>query len=290
MPDAEGSRMSRHQFSIAYDGKDRSDDHAIDVQALAPALLAIGKLVREANAEFNGKRASAKVLVVSDFEHKCFNINFEVALSFYEQIKTFLGDDNVKTAKEVLEWIGLLASVSSPYLAYLQFLKWKRGRRVTEATTITDRSGVGVVEVKVEGDNNSVFVQSPVYRLSENPTALRATRDAFLPLGQDGFDTVRISSDGTTIDEIDNSDVSDIVSSCTVGIDSAKEVEPEVENTPAWLSVYSPVYDEKSDKWRFRLGKEIIYADISETTIAEEAIAREASWWMTPTKLNFKLL
>ena len=68
--------MSRHGFSVAYDGKDA--EHSIDVESLAPALLAFGKLIREANVEFNGKRATAKVVVVSDFEHKCFNINFDV--------------------------------------------------------------------------------------------------------------------------------------------------------------------------------------------------------------------
>jgi hypothetical protein len=59
-------------------------------------------LIREANAEFNGKRATAKVMVVSDFERKCFNINFEVILSIYEQVRTLLGSEEAKTAKDVL--------------------------------------------------------------------------------------------------------------------------------------------------------------------------------------------
>lgn len=40
------------------------------------------------------------------------------------------------------------------------------------------------------------------------------------------------------------------------------------------MSVYSPVYDASADKWRFKLGKEVIYADISETSIARDAISR----------------
>jgi hypothetical protein len=102
--------VSRHEFSIAYDGAALADagDHSIDVQSLAPALLAFGRLIREANAEFNGKRSTAKVLVVSDFEHKCFNINFEVVLSLLEQIKTLLSYEPVKIAKDVPESLGLL--------------------------------------------------------------------------------------------------------------------------------------------------------------------------------------
>ena len=56
----------------------------------------MGRLIREANTQFNGKESTAKVLVVSDFEHKCFNVNFEVVLQIFEQIQTLLGDDEVE--------------------------------------------------------------------------------------------------------------------------------------------------------------------------------------------------
>src|ERR1700680_1335319 len=121
------SDVSRHEFSIAYDGEAlvAPGDHSIDVQILAPALLAFGKLIREANAEFNGKTSTAKVFVVSDFEHKCFNINFEVVVNLYEQIRTLLGIEQIKTAKEVLEWLGLLGIPTSlgGALSYLGYLR-----------------------------------------------------------------------------------------------------------------------------------------------------------------------
>jgi hypothetical protein len=40
------------------------------------------------------------------------------------------------------------------------------------------------------------------------------------------------------------------------------------------MLVYSPVYDAKATNWRFRLGREIVYADISETQIARIALLR----------------
>ena len=54
--------VSRHDFSIAYDGDllAGSAGHSIDVQSLAPALLAFGKLIREADAEFNGKKLDSQ--------------------------------------------------------------------------------------------------------------------------------------------------------------------------------------------------------------------------------------
>src|SRR5262249_19678691 len=116
---------------------------------------------------------------------------------------------------------------------------------------------------------------SHVYQLASNPKALRATRDAFLPLGQDGFDNVKLRHGDTVFQEINGDEVAAIVKSCGSGIEEAKEPqEPEVEVTPAWLSVYSPVFDTKAPMWRFRLGKVIVYADIAATNIAQQAIAR----------------
>jgi len=121
-----------------------------------------------------------------------------------------------------------------------------------------------------------VHVHKHVYKLSENPRALRATRDAFLPLGRDGFDNVKIRDNEKIVEEIDWGAVEKIVKSCNVGIEEAKESEPEteIEVTPAWLSVYSPVYDLEAPIWRFRLGKEVIYADISQTDVAQRALER----------------
>jgi hypothetical protein len=62
---------SRYSFQVAYHGAD-ADYHSMDVEALGPALLAFGKLIRETNSEINGDRATVKVLVVSDFEHACW--------------------------------------------------------------------------------------------------------------------------------------------------------------------------------------------------------------------------
>ncbi|WP_210165715.1 hypothetical protein [Hoeflea sp. BAL378] len=267
--------MSRQQFSIAYTGEGRKDDHSISVESLAPALMAFGKLMREANSEFNGKKAKANVYVVSDFEHKCFNINFELVVGFYEQIKTFLQIDDVKNAKEILEWIGILATGSVTVGgSFFGYLKWKKGRKTTDVQEIRDESGQGKVVVHVEGAANPITINQTIYNLSLNPRALRAARDAFLPIGQDGFDRVEIRQDDRIVGTIEPSSIEDIVASCTTAIAETKETEPDVDVTTAWLSVYSPVYDEDAEKWRFRLGTDIIYADISETSIAHDALVR----------------
>lgn len=242
----------------------------MNVDLLAPALLGFGKLIREANKQANEKRATANVLVVSDFEHKCFNINFEVILTFYEQLKTLVGDENVSSAKEILEWLFMFGGGSATTVGYFRYLKWKAGREVEKI----DQDETGKVTVRVKGTNNQIEVHSHVYQLGEDPKALRATQQALSPLGSDGFDAIEVASDVGVVETLEADDIEDVVASCVNSIEEAKNHEPDVEETSAWLSVYSPVYDVSASKWRFKMGREIIYADIGETNIAKDALDR----------------
>jgi hypothetical protein len=270
------AKMTRQAFSIAYSGAARLDDHAIDVETLAPALLAFGKLIRATNAEFNGNTATAKVVVVSDFEHRCFNINFETIVSIIDQIKGILGIiESTKSAKEILEYVGILSGTGG--ISFLGYLKWKRGRKVVEKTEVTDQDESGIVKIKVEGDNNSVVIHQHIYNLAQNPKALKATRDALTPIGQDGFDRIELKDGEHIIDSIEPEETQAILASCNEGIEEADKTVPDIESTTAWLSVYSPVYDAAADKWRFRLGTTPVYVDISETAIAQNALSRGGS-------------
>jgi CHASE3 domain sensor protein len=57
--------MSKAHFQLAYDVKAGT----MDVNELAPALLATGDLLREANRQLNGERSDVSVKVQSDL-HK----------------------------------------------------------------------------------------------------------------------------------------------------------------------------------------------------------------------------
>ena len=70
-------RMAGAKFQVTYGGAVLAK-HAMDVRDLAPALLSLGALIREANNEINGGRSKVNLLVHSDFKHGCFNINFEL--------------------------------------------------------------------------------------------------------------------------------------------------------------------------------------------------------------------
>src|SRR5688572_16891890 len=101
---------SRQTFQVAYVGED-PNDHTMDVEELGPALVAFGHLVRAANRELNQDRAVVKVLVASDFEHKCFSINFEVVQIALDTIRDFLSDkEAVEDITKILTKIGVIVT------------------------------------------------------------------------------------------------------------------------------------------------------------------------------------
>lgn len=113
--------------TIKYDGPALAD-HAMDVAHLAPALLALSDLVKEANRYANGDRAGVKVLVSADLEQKCFELDVHLVMTIWEQAKLLIADENVRTAKEIAEWLGI---ASGAYFGLFHLIKWLRGQRVT---------------------------------------------------------------------------------------------------------------------------------------------------------------
>ena len=76
--------MSKHvTTTIRYDGPALAG-HEMDVQDLAPALLALAEIAQIANRKFNGDRASLKVLVNADVEQQCFMLDLSMIQSLIE--------------------------------------------------------------------------------------------------------------------------------------------------------------------------------------------------------------
>lgn len=265
--------MSRERVQVSYDGPALSE-HGMDVYALAPALLALGDLIREANRQVNGDRARVSVSVTEDFEHKCFNINLDIAQTILEQIKSFLAQDDVRTAKEILEWLELVAKASIPggALGLFTYLKMRKGRKIENVTKIEDSGAGGNVALTFEGDRNQVIVNNNVYLLGENQKVRNAAKRVLEPLEREGFDEFAIRSEGEIVSRITKLEAEDAILSCTSVPDEEEALDPQV--FTAHLVTFGAVFDSNAEKWRFRFGDKSIYADITETTIADDAIER----------------
>ncbi|MFH0303294.1 hypothetical protein AAFX91_40430, partial [Bradyrhizobium sp. 31Argb] len=282
MSTSESGDMSRHSFQIAYDGGPASG-HSMDVEALGPALLAVGRLIREANTVLNEKRATVKVLVTSDFEHKCFNVNFEVVQSILQHLKTLLQDENVQTATKLLQTIGMVGSAGTAVAGLFGFLKWKKGRKIETVKRISDVTATGsvVLQIQIEGDGNSIQIPESVLRLAENQKILRAVKETLEPIELREAERIEFRQADTPQVIYDGEAAVAIVRSCDAGPDDAAVLAGVIEQPKsivATLYSHGPVFDEKAKNWRFRYGKKAIYADVSDTNIAKDAVKRGSSF------------
>lgn len=265
MAETEGGDVNRQAFQVAYDSADSAN-------APGPALVAFGRLIREANAQINGKKSTVKVLVQSDFEHKCFNITFDVVQSVLRQIATFLTGDEVKNAKEILEDLGII--LGTPGLGLFGYLQWKKKRRVAEVRD-SDIKGIVIVQL---GDGNTATVSRNAVELSKNAKIRTAVENTLKPLGVDGIETIKFLGD-TISAKYSKDEATSIVASFDVPADATADIpeESDDEGVIAWLRVYAPVFSADAPKWRFIYDGKPISADITETTIAADTLQRGAA-------------
>lgn len=197
--------MSKHvRTTIRYDGPALTD-HEMDVQDLAPALLALADLVQLANRKFNGSEADIKVLVNADVEQRCFMIDISLVQSLLDQAKGILGTDHVKTARDIAEWIGIL---SGGAVGLFQLLKFLRGAK--EAGTPLQIQSDGTGNVTIAGNGNRVTVVQQVYQLAQEPKAVEKAKAVLRPLAKDGYETLAFLDGGAEAFEADSDDAEGI--------------------------------------------------------------------------------
>lgn len=136
--------MSQIETVIRYDGPALAD-HEMDVQELAPALLALASLIQAANHKFNGDRSAIKVVVNADIEQKCFQIKIKLIQDFLEKAKSFL-DGDMATLKDICEWVGIVGGTSFSLFRLLIAL----GKKKEDSTTFnaTSQGDGAILQVK----------------------------------------------------------------------------------------------------------------------------------------------
>lgn len=177
--------MSKHvRTTIRYDGP-ALGGHEMDVQDLAPALLALADIIQLANRKFNGTEADIKVLVNADVEQRCFMIDISLVQSFLDQAKGFLGTEHVKTAYDIAQWVGILSGGS---VGLFQLLKFLRGAKSADAALHIQNDGSG--NIIVTGNGNTIVVPQQVYQLAQEPRAVEKAKAVMRPLANEGYESL----------------------------------------------------------------------------------------------------
>jgi len=243
----------------------------MDVADLAPALVALSDLCKLANRKFNGDKAAVQVLIGTDVEHKCFQFDLHVVQSIWDHTKTLLSSENVHSAKEILEWIGLFG-LPPGMAGFFELLKRLKRRKIT-STAIESRDGKDVVRIAIDGDHNTVLIVPPqALDLVRDAEAVQSAKKLVQPLTKNGYESLEFESKGGVIQRFETADAIEITSLDPGQVEDAFRDEPQ--SITAWVTVYSPVYDPKAPKWRFKFGDSHEYMDITETDIASQAMKR----------------
>lgn len=112
--------MNKAKFNVLYDGV-ALENSEMDVKDLAPALLALGSLLEEINYVINKDKAKVAVNVKASFKTGCFGIELDTIVSLLQQAHSLFSDQKVATAKELLEWAGLIGTTAST-IGLLKFI------------------------------------------------------------------------------------------------------------------------------------------------------------------------
>ena len=225
----------------------------MDVEDLAPALLATASLIRRANHVLNGEATHVDLKVDSGFERGSFNINLVVDQGFLEQAKTFLlNHPGIKDAKNIVETIFFYGGLPSMVFGGLfKLIKVLNGAKPDTVKFQKDGDivtiGIGIREIKVTKNTYNLYLDPQIRRSADQMVA---------PLQGEGIDALEIRK-GKEVERVDKEQVPAF---------HVSEIEGELlldSTSEAWVSVIALSFN-PNHKWKFSTGGSTFSANITD--------------------------
>jgi hypothetical protein len=181
--------MSDTSFQVVYDGPALAGS-TIDVRELAPALLAFGDIVEQANMTLNDGRTSVALRVNASFKSGCFGIDFSVVQSLMSQVSGLFKEPGVVAAKDLAEQIGFVyGKGAAATLGVIGVIRWLRNRKINKVVLLDN----GRARIEVDGDR--LETEQRTIALLRNLKLRQALEAAIVePLEREGFESVAISN------------------------------------------------------------------------------------------------
>jgi hypothetical protein len=181
--------MSSTSFQVVYDGP-ALNGSTIDVRDLAPALLAFGEVIEQANHTLNDGRTSVALRVNASFKSGCFGIDFSVVQSLMNQMAGLFKEPAVVNAKELAEQVGFFYEKGAAItVGVVAVIRWLRNRQITKVVLLDN----GRARIEVNGDR--LETEQRTIALLRNFRLRQALEAAIAkPLEKDGFESVALST------------------------------------------------------------------------------------------------
>lgn len=250
------------KFKISYDGSALTT-HEMDVKDLAPALLAIGELLEEANRVLNGDEIRIRVNIKAPQEGS-IEVFFCVFQDFIHHTKSFLNGDGVNAvvnASELLAILGVGGTGVSK--GVIGLLKWIKNRKIKSITKIE------FDKYKIELEDGEVTVTTEKEIKLFSFLTIRKKFEAIIkkPLEKEGVDVVKFKGDD--FEQKVTKEESDFFSSPSV----AEEIIDEKEYQEH-LQIVNISFQEDG-KWKFFDGNNTFFADILDNDFLQKVKKNE---------------
>jgi hypothetical protein len=249
----------------------------MDVNELAPALLSVSDLFREANQTLNREHAQVSVRVKADFSKGSFEVALLLDQSLLEHAKNLLFSQDVANARTLVEVVfgtgiaatGVIGAVNS----VLEL--WKKLKGDKPKDVIDDQSkGITIIQTG-EGQIN---VNSKAAQLYRNDKIRASISGALRPVTRPGIRSFDIRKGKKLIDRVTKRDLP--VIDPVAGMLAAMEVGGNklvTESREAVLRVTRANFEK--GKWGFSDGNATFSADITDAAFKEDLDNRRIGFY-----------
>ncbi len=254
MPESKG-------FRIRYNGEALAD-HSIEINDLAPALIAVSDLIQEANSMANKGGATISVKVKAT-ETGCFQIWIQTAQMTAHDVRELLDGPNVTALVALLVILGFLEGPEN-ITGLITLIKRMCGKAPKK---ITPR---GNSELEIETESGTVTISKLEWEMYKNPKIRLAAYNIIKPIEKSGVETVEFIDGDKTPSKANKSDAKYFVP-------PTEMEEPLQESIREVFVNVVQMWFKDGYKWKFSEGESEWNAEIKDQKFIEKLLKDEIS-------------
>lgn len=239
-------------FRLKYDGPSLGS-HEMDVKDFAPALLALGELLEEANSVLNNGKTKVSVNIKATNPGSVDAV-LSVSWGLVQQTVSLFSSDGataIVNAHDLLKILGIISGGGGGYIGVIGLIKWAKARKISSITKIE----TGDFKVELQDGEVSVRNESEIKLFSFISIRKKIESIIRTPLLKPGIDSVSFRDEtGAGEQEITKED-SEYFSAPEVTKELIDDREIETHLTLVNVSF-------QDGKWKFNDGSQTFFAEI----------------------------